>query len=133
MIFFIFFQVYNLSLHQSYLKSPLPVKNDLIKIAKKNFLWLKKCKNTSSSQLWPGNKINLSVSLSLSLWGCVYNGTAYNFGDLLAILGGFRILCGTEGRDGQLAVFFINKEPGTWGIFAFFQQWKMILLHFLSN
>ena len=45
-----FYQVNSLFLHQSYLKSPLPVK--LIKNAKNNFLLMNKLKNTESAQLW---------------------------------------------------------------------------------
>ena len=51
--FCIFYQVNNLFLHQSYLKSLLtPSQITLIKNAKNHFLLLKKLKNTSSAQLW---------------------------------------------------------------------------------
>ena len=52
MIFLHFYKVNNLILHQSYLKSPLPVK--LIKIekkCKKSFFICEKTKNTESAQL----------------------------------------------------------------------------------
>ena len=47
MIVCIFFQVNNLILHQSYLKSPLPV----IKKCKKSFFVIEKMQNTGSAQL----------------------------------------------------------------------------------
>ena len=50
-IFGIFYKVSNLFLHQSYLKSSLPVKLT-IKNAKNHFLRLKKYKNAESAQLW---------------------------------------------------------------------------------
>ena len=49
--FSIFYQVNILFLHQSYLKSPLPVKKNE-KNANNYFLLLKKVKNTESAQLW---------------------------------------------------------------------------------
>ena len=64
-----FYQVNNLFLHQSYLKTPCQI--NLIKNAKNHFLLLKKFKNTSRAQLWDssmfmiaklsGHKRNLSV------------------------------------------------------------------------
>ena len=52
MICFIFYQVNNLFLHQSYLKSPLPVKLTWKKMQKKSFFLVNKLKNTESAQLW---------------------------------------------------------------------------------
>ena len=52
MIFLHFFQVNNLLLHQSYLKSPLPVKLTWWNMQKTHFLLLKKLKTTSSAHLW---------------------------------------------------------------------------------
>ena len=49
MILLHFYQVVNLFLHQSYLKSPLPDKINFIKNAKNRFLLLKKLKNTQSA------------------------------------------------------------------------------------
>ena len=52
MIFGIFYKANNLFLHQSYLKSPLPVKLTWEKNAKNHFLLVNKFKNTESAQLW---------------------------------------------------------------------------------
>ena len=52
MIFYIFYQVNNLLLHQSYFKSPLPGQINPIKKATNHFLLLKKSKNTSSALNW---------------------------------------------------------------------------------
>ena len=52
MIFFIFYKVNNLFLHQSHLKSPLPVKLTWLKMQKIIFYQWKIAKNTESAQLW---------------------------------------------------------------------------------
>ena len=52
LFFCIFYQVNNLFLHQSYLKSPLPDKIKFIKNVKNHFLLVKKLKNTESAHLW---------------------------------------------------------------------------------
>ena len=58
MIFFIFYQVNNLFLHQSYLKSPLPaVKLTWWKMKKNIFIIEKILKITSSAQLYNGDSV----------------------------------------------------------------------------